>query len=447
MTTAADCFKLANCVLLNARSVCNKLTELHHLLSTGPAIAVITETWLNPSITDNVLVDGHNYNVYRKDRVDGYGGVCVLVNNNVLHSSSVTLPSKYDGLEIVSVDLINLHCKCRIIAAYRPPSSNTDANAIQYCLRLSECIDHLFTLNSTVLLCGDFNVPQFKLNDDSKSCSGILSNLFKRHGLIQTVSEPTRYNTNNNTASILDLVLCNDANFIYNTTVGSPFSTSDHCMVHFELLDCTIGSQYSDTIGTFDFKHANWAGIVNYLNNVDFSYDLSFYSDAAAKFDYFYHVLNECIECNVPFVNHRNSKHVTRYPAEIRRQLTRKKAAWRKYKQSRSQDSLSRYKIIASRCRSMIYMYISNREKSIIESDNLSNFYRYCNRKFSSKSVIGPMRSADGSLILHPKDKANLFKHSPTITRSMMALLQSLKPLPMLTLTVLFLHLPWLIKP
>ena len=393
--------------------MCNKLTELHQLLSTGPAIVVITETWLDPSITDNVLVDCHNYSVYRKDRKDGYGGVCILVNNHVFHGVSIALPDKYDDLEIVSVDLLNLQCKCRIIATYRPPSPNTDANAIQYCLKLSECIDSLFKLNSTVILCGDFNVPHLKFNDDSRTCSGILSDIFTRHGLTQFVSGPTRYSDTNNTASTLDLVLCNDINFIYNTNVGTPFSLSDHCMIHFDILDSSDVLENSDSVGSFDFKHADWAGILNFLNNIDFMHDFDGYPDVADQFNYFYRVLNESIVNNVPFINCRNRKHVaTRYPANIRRQLTRKKAAWRKYKLSRSGDSLKHYKLIASRCRSMIYSYISNREKTIVESDNLTKFYRYCNRKFTNKSVIGPLKSPDGSLILKPREKANLFQQT-----------------------------------
>ena len=117
--------------------MCNKLTELHQLLSTDPAIVVITETWLNPSITDTLLTDCYNYSVYRKDRSDGYGGVCIFVNNNMLNSVAVTLPAKYNDLEIVSVDIINLHFKCRIIGVYRPPSNNTDPGAVRACLNLN----------------------------------------------------------------------------------------------------------------------------------------------------------------------------------------------------------------------------------------------------------------------------------------------------------------------
>ena len=118
---------LASCVLLNARSIKNKLTELHNLLSTSqPAVVIITETWLSSSTSDNLLIDGSNYSVYRKDRADGYGGVCVLINNNCFHSIAVKLPDKFNTLDVVSVDLVDTCFKCRLIAVYRPPTPITD---------------------------------------------------------------------------------------------------------------------------------------------------------------------------------------------------------------------------------------------------------------------------------------------------------------------------------
>ena len=58
---------------------------------------------------------------------------------------------------------------------------------------------------------------------------------------------------------MLDLVLCNDLNFVFNTTVCSPFSISDHCMVHFDILLGNIATDNSFNSGTYDFKRADWA--------------------------------------------------------------------------------------------------------------------------------------------------------------------------------------------
>jgi hypothetical protein len=49
-------------------------------------------------------------------------------------------------------------------------------------------------------------------------------------------------------------------------------------------------------------------------------------------------------------------------------------------------------------------------EDKIISSGNINNFYRYANRRFSSRSPVGPLKQDDGSLIIDPSLKANLLQ-------------------------------------
>ena len=408
-TAAAADTHLTHCVSFNARSLNNKLLELHRLLADRPSVVSITETWLKPDTPDNLLTDSGNYSVYRRDRLDRRGGgVCMLVDNNVFQSANVQIPCKYDSLEIIAVDLLNVHFTCRFITVYRPPSSDTDFEAVQYCNLLSECIEFLCRSNLTVVITGDINVHNLQnLSQNTYSCSNVISTLFTKHAFSQFVTSPTRYNSSSGTESLLDLVLCNDDNFVFNTTVGAPFDISDHCMVSFDILKPII-TPVNPHQGTYDFKRANWAAICTFLNNVDFFTTFSNCETAEECFDCFYTVLNECIAANVPFIT--LSSRSNRYPAAIRRNLTRKRAAWRTYKCSRSADALQRYKKLASVYRSSVYEYNVSRERKIIDSGNLSSFYRYCNRKFSSKTVIGPLRSPNGSMELGSQGKAELFQ-------------------------------------
>ena len=71
--------------MFNARSICNKLAELNHLiLSETFDIVFIVESWLSPSIPDSLLVNGAPYNVFRKDRLSSHGGgLCILAKRNL----------------------------------------------------------------------------------------------------------------------------------------------------------------------------------------------------------------------------------------------------------------------------------------------------------------------------------------------------------------------------
>jgi len=67
------------CVLLNFRSLNNRLPEFHKLLSDNLSMLFITESWLNESITNSMLDCSHCYTIYRKDRPhQQHGGRVIL---------------------------------------------------------------------------------------------------------------------------------------------------------------------------------------------------------------------------------------------------------------------------------------------------------------------------------------------------------------------------------
>ena len=132
------------------------------------------------------------------------------------------------------------------------------------------------------------------------------------------------------------------------------------------------------------------------------------------KFTCFYQILNECISANVPLVNTQNrfTNRTVRPPKLIRRSDSRKKSAWRRYKRSRSQSDLKKYKSAAKNLNKLIHERAIKREAEIINSNNISAFYRYSNRKFNVNTAIGPLKSASGSLVCDSASKATIFQHN-----------------------------------
>ena len=68
---------------------------------------------------------------------------------------------------------------------------------------------------------------------------------------------------------------------------------------------------------------------------------------------------------------------------------------------------------------SAIYAHHVDVENRIINSDNVNKFYRYANRKFTNKTLIGPLKSNNGDLVIDPTRKAELLQ---TIFKSMFTL-------------------------
>jgi len=138
---------------------------------------------------------------------------------------------------------------------------------------ISECMQSLYSINSTVLLCGDFNFPAIKCNNNlnilhnSVTASGVCLDFFY-NALTQLVTQPTRVGGTSRNGSMLDLVFCDDSNFVHNVNVTAPFSSSDHCSVEFDIIHNVKIAQVD--VSSYDFSKADWVSIASFLNNVDF---------------------------------------------------------------------------------------------------------------------------------------------------------------------------------
>ena len=229
-TVGADI--LSHCLLLNARSLKNKLPDLHFTLdSLKPACVFICETWLDSSVSDALIDPSGCYNVYRHDRAHRVGGGVMVLICKTYMSYQVPIPRQFSGVEVECCDILGDGTTVRIILVYRPPEFN--AVGREYMVQLIDCLQYLYDDKKTILLLGDLNVPYINWENKSSIDDHIHSaflDFCNDHGMDQFVTEPTR-NTH-----ILDIVLCNDPLIVSSVSVDQPFSTADHCSVCFDLV-------------------------------------------------------------------------------------------------------------------------------------------------------------------------------------------------------------------
>ena len=279
---------------------------------------------------------------------------------------------------------------------------------------MCSCITNLNRSNYTTLVCGDFNFPRIQWNDisvnncDNESCSGLFYNFCLANSLHQFVHDATRLTSS--TSNVLDLILCNDLNFVFNVNVATPFSSCDHCVVNCNII-MESNVYEMDDIVHYDFDHADWESIQAYLYNFDFDALFVGCADVSNTFNSFYQVLRDCISLYVPCRIYNNKhKAKTKYPASIRKSLQRKNTAWRLYKKFRTPATLNKYKSCAARCRHQVREFTRQRENDVINSGNLGKFFRYANKKLSVKSAVGPLKQANGSITTNPVVKAELLQ-------------------------------------
>ena len=120
-----------------------------------------TGTWLKSDTADNLLVNSLDYSVYRHDRFPEScgGGVCILLNNRRVTAVQIPIPTSYNNVELIAVDLLNCSTGVRLFVCYRPPGHDNDPFAKAYIYNLCACVESLMPRNSTIIICGDLNFP------------------------------------------------------------------------------------------------------------------------------------------------------------------------------------------------------------------------------------------------------------------------------------------------
>ena len=196
--------------------------------STNPDIVIATETWLDPTITNNQVFPP-NYIVWRKDR--GYskgGGVLIAVKNTYLSSD---VPELQTTCEIIWIKINIVGCKTLYICSFYNPNTS-DENSM---INLNESINRAANIKDAFLLIGgDFNLPGWDWKSRTLKPSTKhprhhyrLADILDDNGMVQVIEEPTR---NKNT---LDLLITNIPSKILRSDIIP--GISDHDAVYAEI--------------------------------------------------------------------------------------------------------------------------------------------------------------------------------------------------------------------
>ena len=194
--------RLSSWAVVNARSINNKLPELHHFISSNNLqVLCVTETWLDSTVPNSVIAPA-GYSVFRHDRLTRGGGVAVFCRNDV-SVENVAIPQCFEDIEVVCIDIKVKKSIYRIIVF-----STVDYEYIQDSIR---CFQHLCSTHHTVVIMGDFNMPlvdwDFYSSPDTPMYSAFL-HFINNYGLHQYVNKPTRGD------KILDIVLSSSASLV-----------------------------------------------------------------------------------------------------------------------------------------------------------------------------------------------------------------------------------------
>ena len=221
-------------MLLNARSLKNKLCDFNILLSDDYSIISVTETWLDSSITNTMIDSLQEYNVHRNDRATKLRGDVLRLVAKYWPSFVISIPERFHSLDVVAVSITT------DIGSLRYITVEFNQLGREYMVLLLEYLEYLCNTRDTIVFVGDFNLPFANWNELRSPDDSIHSSFLDfciQYGLCQFVTSFTRHH------HTLDLVFSSDPNIISDLCVQDTFSTSDHSMVEYNLIvrphDCS----------------------------------------------------------------------------------------------------------------------------------------------------------------------------------------------------------------
>ncbi len=212
---------------VNFQSLFSKRAEFWSLLdAVKPDVMFGCETWLKPRISTGEIFPP-DYNVYRRDRPDGWGGLLLGIHTS-LDSHQIDIQT---GAEFVAAKIVSGKQSAVLASLYRP--TNNDLNYLE---ELINTITNLYRSNpgTPTWIGGDINLPDIEWSSNSivshqypRALNESFLDLLAITGMEQLVDFPTRGD------STLDIFITNRPS-LTNTCTSIP-PLSDHHVVFMDV--------------------------------------------------------------------------------------------------------------------------------------------------------------------------------------------------------------------
>lgn len=242
-----------NILQWNAQSIMPKKVEFEQLLNEEKVhIALLSETWLDSETAFTIK----DYNVYRQDRDDGYGGVAIIAHSSI-KAQQVSTITPNSGIQLVHVRVFNCKNLENIMAVYCPSSVRTT-----FCDWNS-----LFSLvTNKTLIAGDFNGhhTNWSIKTDSRGTQ-LLDAMLDNNYVTLNDGTHTRVKLVNGRVQRTSPDICfssSDVAINFDWTVISESLGSDHLAIKIT----TSYNAPSVSRRRRNFKKADWEGYRKYIH-------------------------------------------------------------------------------------------------------------------------------------------------------------------------------------
>ena len=395
--------KSVRVLVVNCQSIMAKKESFWETIDTSsPDIICANETWLSQKVLNSEFIQ--DFEVYRKDRATGYGGVLIAVKKDIISQELAT----DSPCEIVCCKIELFKTKPLIICSvYRPPSSDIDYS-INLCNSLRDIAK--YNPNSTIWVAGDLNLPDINWEQDTVvnhqypiALNECYLSCFNDVGIEQMVNFPTRGE------NILDLFLSNRPSLV-NRAECLP-GISDHDMV---LIDSSITAKRNKPVKREIklWKKANQDGLITALSSFKTQFIEMYSIDTPIEelWSSFKDNLTSIIDKYVPKKT-TSSRHSEPWITREIKSLSRRKQ--RAYKRSKNSRKYKYLKQLAQRKKREAYNKYVNDIFCDEFKANPKKFWTFIKSKKCETSGIAPLKH-NGITHINPKAKANILNNQFT---------------------------------
>ena len=235
----------------NSRSIKSNKGDLQqYMYEHNIHIALISETWLKNDQWFNIA----GYNIIRKDRHDGYGGVAILLKKS-FHYENIAFNQLTPEIEYIGINIyITNNTKLNTYVLYKRPQATIDTPT---------WISFFDSLKGPFLLGGDFNSHHTSWGSSfsDRNGSNLLEAIDEEHLVLLNDGSPTRLSAPGQSLSAVDMTICSATLaphftwFKTDDTLGS-----DHYVIKIAaaLPGCNQNTVTSSATSRWNLKQADW---------------------------------------------------------------------------------------------------------------------------------------------------------------------------------------------
>ena len=392
-------------VIINFQSAKKKDIRIKNLIATTkPQIIFGNETWLNADIYSSELFPPE-YEVYRKDRKDGYGGVLLAIHKSLISSQI----NEHSEAEIIFASIETKDSSSPLIvgAAYRPPSEKS----LDYSDNLFRPISSIMKKyhSSPIWIGGDFNLPD--INWDMLNITGYqypqqMNKSYLDHiqslCLHQSVTEPTHKD------NTLDIFLTNTPDLTEKSTVIPGLSDHDIPLIDSKI--CTMRPKVPrrkiylwDKADTTKIKNDTHAFAKDFCSR----HANSTSPDIETMYAELSSHLKACQETHVPSKMLGKKSSAPHSNKELRSLSRRKNRAWKRARKTNYNTDWDKYRQLRNETARYSRKAKSQFVYKATSEENKNKLYKYIKSKKTSSSGIPPLLQS-GLTFASPQAKSDI---------------------------------------